>query len=89
MHGSYFMGTYLYVLKKNSIGGVIEPCAYSSLLQRPLSEWSSPQDAGGCLHTRSETYKALKTMMASLGDRYTEFLLPSQVPQGQHTLLSY
>ncbi|BDA50336.1 Carboxyl-terminal-processing peptidase 1, chloroplastic [Coccomyxa sp. Obi] len=39
------------------------------------------QDAGGCLHTRSQTYTALKAMMASLDDRYTAFLLPSQFRQ--------
>ena len=39
------------------------------------------QGAGGCLHSREDTYKALKLMVASLGDRYTEFLGPTQAGQ--------
>ena len=37
------------------------------------------QGAGGCLHSKAATYKALRSMLASLGDPYTEFLWPSQV----------
>jgi len=33
---------------------------------------------GGCLRNRHETYKAAEDMMASLGDRYSQFLPPSQ-----------
>lgn len=38
------------------------------------------QEAGGCLHSRKQTYQALKLMVATLGDRYTQFLGPAQVP---------
>ena len=37
------------------------------------------QGAGGCLHSKAATYRALRSMLASLGDPYTEFLWPSQV----------
>ncbi|CAK0787071.1 hypothetical protein CVIRNUC_010287 [Coccomyxa viridis] len=37
--------------------------------------------AGGCLHSKAATYKALRSMLASLGDPYTEFLWPSQFRQ--------
>ena len=30
------------------------------------------------MHSKTETYSALKLMVASLGDRYTEFLGPTQ-----------
>jgi hypothetical protein len=53
-------------------------CAYSQ---------SCIQGAGGCLHNRADTYRALKGMMASLGDRYTEFLVPTRVRS--HTCCSF
>jgi len=31
------------------------------------------------MHSKAATYKALRSMVASLGDPYTEFLWPSQV----------
>ena len=46
------------------------------------------QGAGGCLHSKAATYKALRGMLASLGDPYTEFLWPSQVCILQPTPLS-
>ena len=36
------------------------------------------QRAGGCIERRAEAYAAAKAMVATLGDRYTEFLTPSQ-----------
>ncbi len=37
------------------------------------------QGAGGLLHNRHETYQAARKMVASLGDKYSEFLAPDQV----------
>lgn len=43
--------------------------------------WAVLQGAtGGVLRNRHETYKAAEDMMASLGDQYSQFLPPSQVP---------
>ena len=39
------------------------------------------QRAGGCIERRAEAYAAAKAMVATLGDRYTEFLTPSQACQ--------
>jgi hypothetical protein len=36
------------------------------------------QRAGGCIERRAEAYAAAKAMVATLGDRYTEFLTPGQ-----------
>jgi truncated hemoglobin YjbI len=36
------------------------------------------QRAGGCIERRAEAYAAAKAMVATLGDRYTEFLTPWQ-----------
>ncbi len=58
----------------------ITSCAPADCL-RPHHLNCCSQDAGGCLHSRPQTYKALRSMVASLGDRYTEFLVPSKVRQ--------
>ncbi len=36
------------------------------------------QDAGGSLRTKREAHAALQSMVATLGDRYTEFLRPDR-----------
>ena len=37
------------------------------------------QDSDGLFRSKQESYKAVQNMMASLNDRYTEFLTPTQV----------
>ena len=43
--------------------------------------WGVQEAPGGLLRTRQATYDATKKMVASLDDKYTEFLPPSQVTQ--------
>lgn len=57
-------------------------CELNHKLMCMLEQWGGEllQGApGGVLRNRHETYKAAEEMMASLGDRYSQFLPPSQV----------
>lgn len=63
--------------------GLCMQAAWARQLQAAL------QRAGGCIEQRAEAYAAAKAMVATLGDRYTEFLTPSQAclnPKGLYRL---
>ncbi|KAH9558645.1 hypothetical protein CY35_06G018600 [Sphagnum magellanicum] len=52
--------------------GSFSEAQWSGELYRTLNK------AGGLLHTKAETYQAVKEMVANLGDRYSAFLIPEE-----------
>ncbi|KAK9837070.1 hypothetical protein WJX81_000274 [Elliptochloris bilobata] len=54
------------------VSGKFSQAAWARQLQATL------QRAGGCIERRAEAYAAAKNMVATLGDKYTDFLAPSQ-----------
>ena len=59
--------------------GTLQSVASPTQTWQGLMQQTLLQGAGGCMHNKAVTYKALRSMLASLGDPYTEFLWPSQV----------